>query len=214
MLGGGQITDEQTGNPLDGLPLQLLFANGQARTSFYIEVELRVPPSATWVSLAGRQQITAAPFALATPIRDGQVVRSMLGAGAVGSTEIDTSQVQQRITGTCGQNEAVSGVNANGQVQCSPLSLQVSVTYSREVVATGNNGNDSVVLGADDGRRYCSLAAVQMSEIDQGGNEWTRCEVVVVPESGGVPAHFLLRAVNGSAGNDHQAKCVASCMQW
>ncbi len=48
-----------------------------------------------------------------------------LAAGAVGAAQINQTQVQARVTGTCPAGQAVSGINANGTVTCTATDANV-----------------------------------------------------------------------------------------
>ncbi len=80
--------------------------------------------------LSPRQRLTSVPFAL----RAGETV-----AGAVGSTEIDSSQVQLRITGTCPSGQYVQAINENGSVVCD---IDGGASGEAGWSLTGNAGTD------------------------------------------------------------------------
>jgi len=69
----------------------------------FLEVEVNGAP------LSPRQRVTAVPFAL-------RAARTV--AGAVGGTEIDSTQVQLRIDGACAPGAYVQAVNEDGTLQC------------------------------------------------------------------------------------------------
>jgi len=52
------------------------------------------------------------------PCSDGCVDAASIGAGVVGATHVDTSEVQARVTGTCTGNQAMGSVDAAGAVGC------------------------------------------------------------------------------------------------
>jgi hypothetical protein len=69
----------------------------------FLEVEVNGAP------LSPRQRVTAVPFALRAAETE---------AGAVGGTEIDSTQVQLRVDGACAPGAYIQAVNEDGTVQC------------------------------------------------------------------------------------------------
>lgn len=68
-------------------------------------------------------------------VAPGSITAVEIAAGAVGATQINTTQVQARVSGTCVAGQTINAVNANGTVGCVPLPSRASVgCYS-------NNGN-------------------------------------------------------------------------
>lgn len=60
-----------------------------------------------------------APLAVSTDkIRDGSVTGPKIATGAVGVTQIDPSQVQMRVGGSCAVGSYISGIAENGTVTC------------------------------------------------------------------------------------------------
>lgn len=108
LTGGNSIGSEQqfVGWPVeDGLfQVELEFGaaafDGSAR---FLEIEVDGAP------LRPRQRVTAVPFALRAAETE---------AGAVGGTEVDTGEVQLRISGACPAGQYIRAVNENGTVLC------------------------------------------------------------------------------------------------
>mgnify|MGYP005843481707 CR=1 FL=1 len=69
----------------------------------YLEVRVNGAP------LSPRQHVTATPYAL---------LAAGTAGGAIGGIEIDPSEVQLRVTGTCPAGQAIRQVNQNGTVTC------------------------------------------------------------------------------------------------
>jgi hypothetical protein len=79
-------------------------------------------------------------------IRDGGIDADMIAPGAIGSAQIDTSQVQTRISGSCGDGEFFRGINADGSLDCELL----PVSFNRVLDSIGNVGTHvAVALRAD-----------------------------------------------------------------
>ena len=65
--------------------------------------------SGGYTGLLPRQKITATPYALHS---------ETVAAGAVGTNEINSTQVQRRVSGNCTAGSFVTAVNQNGTVTC------------------------------------------------------------------------------------------------
>lgn len=60
----------------------------------------------------------AAGAITSTQIADNSVTSAKIASGTIVASDIDNSSVQQRVTGTCGGGDAMTGINANGTVTC------------------------------------------------------------------------------------------------
>jgi hypothetical protein len=60
-------------------------------------------------ALSPWQQITSTPYA---------VHAQFVGENAVGEIEIDSTEVQQRVTGTCATGQFITAVAEDGSVTC------------------------------------------------------------------------------------------------
>ena len=94
----------------------------------FLEVAVACPAGGSPVVLAPRQPVTSAPTAaLALAVSggsidslalvNGSVTASKIAAGAVGSVQIDATQVQRRI-GSCAAGSSIRAVAENGAVTC------------------------------------------------------------------------------------------------
>jgi hypothetical protein len=98
-------------------------------TPVWLQVEIERDDSPGFVTLAPRQRVTPAPYALhaasvdvdaidSFALRDGAVTSDKLAAGAVGATQIDAGQVQRRIVDSCGAGTAIVAIATDGGVSC------------------------------------------------------------------------------------------------
>ncbi len=79
-------------------------------------------------------------------IVDANVTSAKIAPGAIGSAQINTAQVQARITGSCGDGEYFRGINADGTLDCELL----PVAFNRAPDSAGNVGSFvAVALRAD-----------------------------------------------------------------
>jgi hypothetical protein len=81
-------------------------------------------------------------------IRDGGIDAAMIVPGAIGAAQIDTSQVQTRITGSCGEGEFFRGINADGSLDCELL----PVSFSRVLDSVGDIGTHVAIALRGDRR--------------------------------------------------------------
>ena len=67
----------------------------------------------TFEQLSPDRQLVSVPYAFRA-----DVANSVTGAGSIGSTQIDSTQVQRRVTGTCAVGSSIQSVNSDGTVAC------------------------------------------------------------------------------------------------
>ena len=99
--------------------------------------------SGGYTGLLPRQKITATPFALYS---------ETVAAGAVGSNEIDATQVQRRVTSNCGVGSFITAINQDGSVTCATDMVGLSSVTGAEIVdgsvgAIDINPNQVYTLG-------------------------------------------------------------------
>ncbi|MFK7958759.1 MAG: right-handed parallel beta-helix repeat-containing protein [Lysobacterales bacterium] len=92
--------------------------------------------SGGFTNLLPRQKLTATPYALhAETVAAGAISSTELAPGSVGLSQVDTSQVQRRVTGVCGAGFYAAGVGQDGSLQC--VADQVGVDAAGAIAAMG-----------------------------------------------------------------------------
>jgi len=114
--------------------------------------------------LAPRQPITAAPYALfansaatvpdasitgakiadgaitANDLSDGAVTSAKIANNSIADSDIDTTKVQKRVSGTCAAGSALSQVNSDGTVACAAVGDISAVTAGSGLSGGGASG--------------------------------------------------------------------------
>ena len=151
LAGGSQIGSTVSANalavsgglfavPLDFGPAQ--FAGDRQ----WLEIAIRPAGGGAFETLSPRTEVTAAPYAwgaavalansvTTTSLVDGAVQSADIANGAVGTAQINTTQVQRRISGSCTGAQGVQSVAADGSVVCGTF-------------ASGNGTVTSIATGA------------------------------------------------------------------
>jgi hypothetical protein len=150
LAGGSQIGGTVSANavavtgglfsvPLDFGPAQ--FAGDRQ----WLEIAIRPAGGGAYETLSPRTEVTAAPYAwgaavalansvTTTSLVDGAVQSADIANGAVGTTQINPTQVQRRISGTCSGAQGVQTIAADGSVVCGTFAGGAGTVTS---IATG-----------------------------------------------------------------------------
>src|SRR3989454_8166586 len=86
-------------------------------------------------------------------IAPGGVTSAHIADGTVAAVDVDSAQVQLRVTGSCSPGSAIQAVRENGTVSCESIgSASVTVTASAPLVSSGgttpNISLPNVIIGA------------------------------------------------------------------
>lgn len=138
----------------------------------WLEIRIRPAGSGSYETLLPRTEITAAPYALgaAVALADSVSTTSIVD-GSVGAADIDTNQVQRRVSGVCATNEFMRGVDASGAVNCVAGSLG---TVTRINAGAGLTGGPITLQGtlsiADGGVTSLMIANGTVANVDLAPN--------------------------------------------
>lgn len=127
---------------------ELDFGPGQfAGDAQWLQVAVRAAGGGAFQPLLPRTRLTATPYAQAAlTALDGSVTSASIASGAVGTSQINATQVQRRVSGSCPEGQYLRAVAQNGTVTCG--SDATGNDWSRG----GNAGTDASVdfLGTTD----------------------------------------------------------------
>lgn len=85
----------------------------------WLEIRLRPAGSGAYQTLSPRTPLTAAPYAwAAAKTLTNSVTGLSLVDGSVGAADVDSSQVQRRVSGGCAAGSSIRSIDASGSVLC------------------------------------------------------------------------------------------------
>lgn len=132
------------------------------------------------------------------------VVTSRFRNGSVGAAEINSSEVQRRISGTC-SGGFIREINENGGVTCELDNVGIlGFGTPVQFFVTSSNGQGAVnqVIGELD-NQFCMLSLIELTDVD-GSNELGTCQL-------GNAGIWVLQA---ETTGDATATCGAVCLPY
>jgi hypothetical protein len=82
-------------------------------------------------------------------VASGGITSGMIASGAVGLNQINTAQVQARLSGTCAAGRYLRGINADGTPLCEPIVLSNVVSTVDDPSVNNVGQYASIAIGAD-----------------------------------------------------------------
>lgn len=91
-----------------------------AGEAVWIQVEIRPgDENGAFEVLSPRQKVTITPYAIQSMfVADGGITASSIANNAVGSSAVNSNEIQLRITGSCPAGEAIQSINMDGTLNC------------------------------------------------------------------------------------------------
>ncbi len=114
-----------------------------AGDQLWLDISVREGTSSGgFTNLLPRQKLTATPYALhAETVAAGAISSTELANQSVGAAQVDPTEIQRRVTGTCGGGDFALGINQNGSIQCA--ADQVGLDAAGAVAAMGTEANSN-----------------------------------------------------------------------
>ncbi|MDJ0657118.1 MAG: hypothetical protein QNJ40_23365 [Xanthomonadales bacterium] len=109
----------------------------------WLEIRVRSESEPGYTTLSPRQRVAPVPYA---------ITAQSVGKDSVGALEIDASEVQRRVTGSCPAGSYLAGIGADGQLDCEPLPIGLSIALD----AVGPDESSAAIAVRPDGRPVIS----------------------------------------------------------
>ena len=85
----------------------------------WLEIAIRPAGGGAYETLSPRTEVTAAPYAWGAAVALGNsVTTTSIVDGTIGTTDINATQIQRRVTGNCAAGQYVQSVNQDGTLTC------------------------------------------------------------------------------------------------
>lgn len=163
------------------LDFSLAAFNGQAR---WLEIRVRPAGGGDFTTLSPRQNLTAAPYALhAASVGANSITDIELADGAVTALQIDQSEIQLRVTGTCAPGSSIREITDAGDVVCEVPDSGgdiTSVTAGAGLTGGGDAGDVALAV-ANSGITNAMLAPDSVTADKIAANSITSGEVLDEP---------------------------------
>jgi hypothetical protein len=137
----------------------------------FLEVAADCPGGGGQIVLQPRQALLSAPYAYhADTVADGAITSAKIANGTITMTDVDTSSLQRRVTGTCTAGNAMTAVGSDGSVSCAVTGDITAVSPGTGLTGGGSSGDVTLNVGfGGDG----SATTSSRSDHTHAGQSWT-----------------------------------------
>ena len=140
-------------------------------------------------------------------IADGAVDADAVQSGAVNGAEVDSSEIQRRITGSCPAGQSIRTIQSTGGVTCESdlegiVGFNSPVTYDASSV---NGGGEVTATMSPANTHICLIALVDLRDVDSQA-EQALCQLEAVSGNWTVTAY-------ATPGRDASAYCRGLCFR-
>lgn len=221
LTGGAQVGATQVANGVlvaNGLfSVPLDFGAAQfAGDRQWLEFRVRRAGTGSFEMLAPRSEVTAAPYAWGSAAAlANSVSTTSIVDGSVGAADVNATQVQRRIAGTCAGTQAVQSVGQDGTVVCGSFGNGTVTAITAGTGLSGGGSSGAVTLGIANGG--VGVAQINPAEVQRrisgqcAAGQYVRVvnqdgTVVCESDAIGAPAWLL----GGNAGTNPASQFVGT----